>query len=59
MRDALGALRAADRGDCAEQPMLPLPIQFLVATIAAAIAGVSVNPDGKWMEQVARGFWIP
>ena len=28
---------AADRGDCAEQPMLPLPIQFLVATIAAAI----------------------
>lgn len=27
----------ADRGDCAEEPMLPLPIQFLVATIAAAI----------------------
>ena len=28
---------AADRSDCAEQPMPPLPIQFLIATIAAAI----------------------
>ena len=28
---------AADRGDCAEQPMLSLPVQFLIATIAAAI----------------------
>lgn len=28
---------AADRCVCAEEPMLPLPIQFLVAAVAAAI----------------------
>jgi hypothetical protein len=28
-------------------------------TRAVEIAGVAVNPDGKWMEQVARGLLDP